>query len=169
MQSQGFFKILITFLALGTLSCSPIRQESVPTNENSIVNGSSYRENDVRPLSLVLLKTNYKPTPQSQVAMSQCTGVLISGRYILTAAHCVQFDHIEKSEVIFPLAQISETYTTKQVLIHPEYNSEVARTDDEQLRDLALIKLAKMPPANYVSLPLLGIENKIPALTSFEV
>ncbi len=72
-----------------------------------------------------------------------CTGTLIAPQYVLTAGHCAQ--GIGNTAGRFQLG--SATYSTSQVLVHPNYNDAAIGSDNAN--DIAIYKLAS--PVNNIA------------------
>lgn len=105
-----------------------------------IVNGDEVEDDQSWPWSIAI----YELDPMNGSKDFICSGSLISEKFILTAAHCIQqsrFDILSPKEIFLKIASLrlddkhSEYYRVEQVFVHPEY------AVDRKANDIALLKL----------------------------
>jgi len=144
----GKLSLLWLLLLTSLLSCEESRSLKL-TNTANIVNGTS---SDFATVSTVLIKTYYQTS--RELKFTYCSGTLISKQFVLTAAHCVKVDQVQKIEVSFPFLQTSEIVSQQKITAHPDYAASKLSNNLSDFRDLALVKLSTIPLEPYVSLPL---------------
>jgi hypothetical protein len=145
--------VLISFV-LSALSCGPSNTSTSPTSEN-IINGQSFSVEDALPRHIVLIKTGFLNGSKRFQDFSYCTGVLLNERTVLTAAHCVQIENRNFTEVVFPLANTSEIVQSANIKAHTDYTSENLMRDYDRLRDIATIQLSKPLAKPYSGLQII--------------
>lgn len=121
-----------------------------------IVGGDQVEEGESWPWSVAI----YELDPLNGRKSFICSGSLVSERFVLTAAHCIQqsrFDILEPREVFLKIAsvklndQLAPFYRVRAIHLHPDY------TSDQKPNDIALLELApdqRMPArATPICLP----------------
>lgn len=147
----------------GTRYPFPYRQTTDETsgldNNNNllyIVGGDEVEDDSFWPWSVAI----YELDPLNGQKAFICSGSLISDKYILTAAHCIQqsrFDTLDANEVFLKIAAVrldddkAHFYQVEKVFVHPEYSV------DRKANDIALLRLMRgqrLPPrARPICLP----------------
>lgn len=106
-----------------------------------IVGGDEVEDERFWPWSVAI----YELDPLNGQKAFICSGSLISEKFILTAAHCIQqsrFDILSHNEIFLKIASIrldddrAHFYHVESVFVHPEYSV------DRKVNDIALLKLA---------------------------
>ncbi len=115
-------------------------------NSPKIVSGTSVDKNDHDAKKVVLLLALRNST------VTSCTGVPISDRIILTAAHCVNAAQPTDIQAIFhPDMNCSsgyspdDTISSVSYMIHPKFDGTL-----QSEGDIALIYLSEKIPSNYI-------------------
>lgn len=107
-----------------------------------IVGGDEVEDDQFWPWSVAI----YELDPLNGHKAFICSGSLISDKFILTAAHCIQqsrFDILTADEVFLKIASVrldddrAQFYHVESVFVHPEYSV------DRKANDIALLKLAR--------------------------
>lgn len=105
-----------------------------------IVGGDEVEDDQFWPWSVAV----YELDPLNGQKAFICSGSLISERFILTAAHCIQqsrFDLLAPDEVFLKIASVrlddwrADFFEVEKIYVHPEY------TVDRKTNDIALLKL----------------------------
>lgn len=117
------------------------RQPTVEANNLLyIVGGDEVEDDQFWPWSVAI----YELDPLNGQRAFICSGSLISDKFILTAAHCIQqsrFDILTADEVFLKIASVrldddrAHFYRIERVYVHPEYSV------DRKANDIALLKL----------------------------
>lgn len=166
---QSLMKHYALLFLLSLVSCTPGKvDDRGPSSENlnldcradssaSIVNGTvvSMSENDAQTVVMLMVHRNDKVT--------SCTGVPISEKVILTAAHCVDTAAANDIAAIFYTDMDcasgysqNNSVTAESYVLHPDF-----KRDFQSQGDLALIQLSQPIPANYKIASLLEGADKI--------
>lgn len=107
-----------------------------------IVGGDEVEDDEFWPWSVAI----YELDPLNGHKAFICSGSLISDKFILTAAHCIQqsrFDILTADEIFLKIASVrldddrAQFYHVESVFVHPEYSV------DRKANDIALLKLAR--------------------------
>lgn len=107
-----------------------------------IVGGDEVEDDQFWPWSVAI----YELDPLNGQRGFICSGSLISDRYVLTAAHCIQqsrFDTLSSDEVFLKIASTrldderAHFYNVERVFVHPDYSV------DRKANDIALLKLER--------------------------
>lgn len=107
-----------------------------------IVGGDEVEDDQFWPWSVAI----YELDPLNGHKAFICSGSLISDKYILTAAHCIQqsrFDILSADEIFLKIASVrldddrAHFYQVESVYVHPEYSV------DRKANDIALLKLMR--------------------------
>lgn len=135
---------LDTSLLCGTRYSSGLSQFYHPDSQRNnllyIVGGDEVEDDQFWPWSVAI----YELDPLNGQRGFICSGSLISDRFILTAAHCIQqsrFDTLGADEVFLKIASTrldddrARFYTVEKVFVHPDYSV------DRKANDIALLKL----------------------------
>jgi secreted trypsin-like serine protease len=139
------------------------REENDGSNNNNefdssnnllyIVGGDEVDDDQLWPWSVAI----YELDPLNGQRAFICSGSLISEKYILTAAHCIQqsrFDILTPDEIFLKIASVrldderSEFYQVEKIYIHPEY------TVNRKTNDIALLKLKHGQRLPYKARPI---------------
>lgn len=119
--------------------------DCVPDQPSNIVGGKivNLNDSDSKKVVLLLVRRNN--------VVTSCTGVPISDRIILTAAHCINTADPNNIQVIFHTdMNCSSGYTrenlisSKSYILHPDFDGSL-----NSKADIALILLSERIPANY--------------------
>lgn len=114
-------------------------------NDNNllyIVGGDEVEDDQFWPWSVAI----YELDPLNGQRGFICSGSLISDRFVLTAAHCIQqsrFDTLSSDEIFLKIASTRlddervRFYTVEKVFVHPEYSV------NRKANDIALLKLER--------------------------
>jgi secreted trypsin-like serine protease len=140
---------LITIACHILIACNKTTKLQIK-NSHPIVGGEILQKEDPLFCYVVLIQNENK-NPSD---ISYCSGVLISGRYILTAAHCISTIEGSVGRIAFPLSESVLRFNNNQIKIHKNYTPENLKGDYERLRDIAIIRLNDDPPFPYKSLAL---------------
>ncbi len=147
--------LLLSLSLLALAACD--RRHSLHLEESTAINGSSvFKPTDKAADRTVLILTHYLNPLSGQIEVSRCSGFALSRRIILTAAHCVQFDHFLKGEIQSSIHNRAASFDQRKVKIHPEYKRKVDRFDYEELRDIALIRVNSDIATNLMPFAFLG-------------
>lgn len=105
-----------------------------------IVGGDQVDDDQFWPWSVAI----YELDPLNGQRAFICSGSLISEKFILTAAHCIQqsrFDILSANEIFLKIASVrldderARFYNVESVFVHPDYSV------DRKVNDIALLKL----------------------------
>lgn len=131
-------------------------QQQQPADLYYIIGGDEVDNDQFWPWSVAI----YELDPLNGQRQFICSGSLISERFVLTAAHCIQqsrFDILSPDEVFLKIASVrlddehSSFHRVESVFVHPEYSV------DRKANDIALLKLTnsqRLPPrARPICLP----------------
>lgn len=119
-----------------------VEKEASNSNLFYIVGGDEVEDDQSWPWSVAI----YELDPLNGHKAFICSGSLISDRFILTAAHCIQqsrFDILTADEIFLKIAAVrldddrSPFYQVESVFVHPEYSV------DRKANDIALLKLMR--------------------------
>ncbi|WII72472.1 trypsin-like serine protease [Bdellovibrio sp. 22V] len=143
-----------SFIVLALTACGgPQNSDVIFTGtENAIVGGRETTRDNILSKYVVLIVDN--PTKKN------CTGLLISKRMILTAAHCVG-TKAEDLSLAFGLNPLSGNYTLRKadkIFASKQYD----KNSSQNRHDLGLILIKGTAPEGY--LPLLLPDEKFPLL-----
>lgn len=117
-------------------------QRSNNNNLFYIVGGDEVEDDQFWPWSVAI----YELDPLNGHKAFICSGSLISDKFILTAAHCIQqsrFDILTADEIFLKIAAVrldddrSQFYHVESVHVHPDYSV------DRKANDIALLKLTR--------------------------
>lgn len=142
-------------VAVSVIGCD--RSSTLKIEEVTSLSGSAvFQPKDKMAPRTVLILTQYKNPISNLTEVSRCSGFALSKRIILTAAHCVKFDHFLSGEVQHSLFNVSTSFMSQNIRVHREYSGEVDRFEFENLRDIALIKLNADLPVQMEPFSFLG-------------
>ncbi len=154
-MGRGLKTLFALFALVILISCEPAPSRSSAPNSDQIVKGQSLQAGDPVQSQIVLLRTKYRNPESNKIELSNCTGLVLSEKAILTAAHCVSFNEIVSGTILFSSGEGSKTFSSEQIHIHPDYVNVVDRFEFEKLRDLAVIKLSEPIKILEMTIPLL--------------
>jgi len=161
--------VLVVLLTTGGMSCQKTGNTSSLYSQGlgesaSIVGGETVEAADPVALSTVALYFN--PARSNRV-MNFCTGTIVTGELVLTAAHClvdvaddlkVSLDELKDQILIGFGTQIVTQRTDSRVrfislrslLVHQDYKiSSVQNASKEPMYDIALVRLSERIPEGY--------------------
>ncbi|WP_168196378.1 trypsin-like serine protease [Bdellovibrio sp. NC01] len=138
MKTISVLKALVLSLLLSACAENNFSNNVVVNSDAAIVGGDKVSSSDPIAARTVYIKdTNKKQS---------CSGIIISSRLILTAAHCVYKAKASDIEVRFGLTGRDAVKVAKQIEVHTHY---VQLTLLKNMNDVALIQLASAIPSNY--------------------
>lgn len=138
MMKIAVLKALVLSLLLSACAENNFSNNVATESDAAIVGGDKVSSSDPIAARTVFLRDTAKK--------QSCSGIIISSRLILTAAHCVFKAKPSDIEVRFGLTGRDTVKTAKQIAVHDHY---VQLTLLKNMNDVALIQLPSAIPSNY--------------------